>query len=50
MKTLKKFFGIIVIGAVIAAVLNACGTISPAEKTEEELAFENTLKSREKTR
>jgi len=45
MKTLKKFFGIIAIGAVIAAGLSACGTLfTPAPPpSEEELALRNTL-------
>ena len=45
MKTLKKFWGIIAIGAVIAAGLSACGTLfTPAPPpSEEELALRNTL-------
>ena len=46
MKTFKKFFGIIVIGAVIAAGLSACITISSAPPpSEEELAFRNTFEN-----
>jgi len=47
MKTLTKFFGIIAIGAVIAAGLSACGTLfTPApEPDAETLALRDTLRS-----
>jgi hypothetical protein len=45
MKTFTKIFRVIAIGAVIVIGLNGCITVTPYEKTEEEMALEQAMKN-----